>query len=231
MLELLKDGEHNVTPITIRVKNVEQNVANAKHLGYVGSTPGTRKPNDWYTPNKYVSSVRKVLKTIDLDPFSSPAANQIVKAARFYTEEDDAFTKNWDASTVWMNPPYSGGLVAKAVNKFLDELEKKSFPTGIILVNNATETKWFQRALGVATSVCFTDHRISFWTSDQKRVSGNTRGQTFFFFGPPQLLPQFAEEFSSHGKVINLNSSPNLESEEAPGFSRGCGRAAERPGW
>ena len=68
---------------------------------------------------------------------------------------------------------------------------------GIILVNNATETKWFQTLLTNASSICFTNHRISFWNADGKVVSNNTRGQAFFYFG--NHAEKFNAIFASHG--------------------------------
>lgn len=177
--------------------------ADPKRLGYVGSTPGARDSNAWFTPSKYIESARTALGgTIALDPFSSKDANKVVKAVKFYTEEDDAFIQPWNADSIFMNPPYSGKLCSEAVAKFLDEFEAKSFKKGVFLVNNATETKWFQRALGIANAVCFTNHRISFWNSDGKAMSGNTRGQAFFYFGTE--TSKFIEEFKQHGSAIKL---------------------------
>lgn len=195
--------------------NTSDNAANAKKLGYIGRTPGTeRDSNAWFTPSEYIESARDALGgQINLDPFSSTHANKVVKADQFYTETDDAFSQDWslDANgsprgngsrTVFMNPPYSGKLCAEAVNRFIDEWEKGSFTAGVFLVNNATETKWFQRAFGSATAACFTHHRISFWNADGKKQSGNTRGQAFFYFG--EDVEGFAEAFAKHGAIVRL---------------------------
>jgi len=192
------------------------NAAAASKLGYVGRTPGvTRDSNAWFTPSDYIESARTALGgRIDLDPFSSTAANKVVKAVQFYTEADDAFHQEWNTDsqgnqkpagqtrTVFMNPPYSGKLCSEAVNMFIDEWEKQAFTAGIFLVNNATETKWFQRAFGAASAVCFTNHRISFWNADGKKQSGNTRGQAFFYFGDD--TDAFVAAFGTHGSVITL---------------------------
>lgn len=182
------------------------NKANAKTLGYVGSANHTRKSNEWYTPHKYIEAAIHAMDGIDLDPFSSAEANRIVAAPHYFTEEDDAFTKDWsevNARSCWMNPPYSGQLVAAAVNKFIDEWQVEAFDCGIILVNNATETRWFQRALTEAHSVCFTNHRISFWNADGKAISGNTRGQAFIYFHG-HGRPKFRNYFRKFGAVVKL---------------------------
>lgn len=177
--------------------------ADSNKLGYVGSKPGERDSNSWFTPSQYIEAVRETLNgEIELDPFSSSSANKVVKAKKYYTEREDAFSQNWQAKTLFMNPPYSGKLCAGAVNKFLDEYKNGSFSSGIFLVNNSTETKWFQRALREASAVCLTDHRISFWNEDGKAMSGNTRGQAFFYFGKD--IKQFAATFNKFGKTIKL---------------------------
>lgn len=200
--------------------------ADPKKLGYVGSvTRSSRDSDAWFTPEKYLAAARKVLgNKISLDPFSSAEANKVVKAERFFTEKDNAFKREWfpnevsdgQERTVWMNPPYGGGLVSDAVNLFLNEYEVGSFSRGIILVNNATETKWFQRALPIASALTLTDHRISFWNSDGKAISGNTRGQAFLYFGDnPEY---FIQIFSAFGFSCPLPSTVSdglsVESED-----------------
>jgi hypothetical protein len=99
-----------------------------------------------------------------------------------------------------MNPPYSGAACRNAVNLFIDEFAAGTFTAGVFLVNNATETSWFQRAMSTASAICFTSHRISFWNADGKAQSGNTRGQAFFYFGNNPA--QFESAFSAHGTVV-----------------------------
>jgi phage N-6-adenine-methyltransferase len=159
-----------------------------------------RDSNAWFTPAKYVNAARAVLDGIDLDPFSSEEANRVVKAKRFYSEKDDAFRKPWKARALWMNPPYAGAACKAAVLRFLEEWRSDSFQEAVFLVNNATETQWFQKALKAADAVCLTDHRIAFWNADGKAVSGNTRGQAFFYFGPN--AQHFARAFAAFGAVI-----------------------------
>lgn len=190
----------------------ENNKATTKKLGYVGSVPGaTRDSNAWFTPEKYIDSARKALGgTINLDPFSSLEANKIVKAEKYFIETDNAFAQKWSgrkgaSRKVWMNPPYSGKLCSLAVSKFIEEYNIGSFTEGIFVVNNATETKWFQEALKKASAICFTGHRISFWNADGKAMSGNTRGQAFFYFGSKP--DKFLIEFAKYGVVIPLKNS------------------------
>lgn len=177
----------------------DQLFADVSRLGYVGKRPGSRDSDSWFTPPRYLEGVRSVLGRIDLDPFSSAIANQTVKAKHYYTEADNAFDKSWLAGSVFMNPPY-GKLCRSAVEKFTDEFQRGHFKTGIVLVNNATETRFFQLLLETASAVCFTNHRISFYNADGKRISGNTRGQAFFYFGQKRNL--FRKTFTQFGSVL-----------------------------
>ena len=180
-----------------------ERIADVARMSYVGSDPACRKSDDWFTPTPYIESARLALGTISLDPFSSEEANRIVGAERFHTESDDAFAQPWEAATVWMNPPYSGKLVAAAMNRLIDEYLDGNVGAAIVLINNATETRWFQRSMTVATAMCLTDHRIAFWNTDGKRISNNTRGQAFLLFGPGYGRP-FKKHFDQHGKVVWL---------------------------
>jgi phage N-6-adenine-methyltransferase len=163
--------------------------------------------NSWYTPKEYVEASRRVLRGIGMDPFGSELSNKTVIADNYITEEMDAFKTDWASrrGTVFMNPPYSRGLCGLAANRFLEQFAGKRFARGIILVNNATDTKWFQPLLKSAAAVCFTDHRISFISPDGKKVSGNTRGQAFFLFesnARSKSVERFKEEFGKFGTVL-----------------------------
>lgn len=64
-----------------------------------------------YTPLPIITAARHTFDAdIELDPASSETANSIVKAQRFYTVTDNGLTCNWEANTVFLNPP--GGRYA-----------------------------------------------------------------------------------------------------------------------
>ena len=170
-----------------------------RKLGYIGKVPGKRNGDTWFTPPRYIKMVNDILGVIELDPFSSATANEIVKATRFFDESDSAFEKDWRSKTVFMNPPYSNPLIRLAIDKFIEQLNKHNFEA-IVLTNNATETRWFQKLLSCAKAVCFLNHRISFYNVDGKTSSGNTRGQVFFYYGDDKR--KFVEVFSKEGVVL-----------------------------
>ena len=169
-------------------------------LAYTGKIPGSVSRNDWYTPIKYINSAREVLGSIDLDPFSSEIANKKIKAKHYLDISKDALNCKWPkVENVWMNPPYSNGLAPKAVDKFLQELGK-SFKQAIVLMNASTDTKWFHKMANACTCFCLTKGRISFESFDGKAVSGNTKGQVFFYFG--NYADKFIKEFSKYGLIV-----------------------------
>jgi len=166
-----------------------------------GSIIATKHGNgivDWYTPEKYIESVRKVMGGIDLDPATSKCAQDIIKATTHYTESDDGLSKDW-SGRVFMNPPFKMPEVKQFVFKLCDAIESKSVTQAIMLTNNNTDTQWFQRAAGLSGGVCFTKGRISFYNAEGDE-SSPTNGQTFCYFG--KRVAAFAKEFSQLGVVL-----------------------------
>jgi len=73
------------------------------------------------TPQYLLDSVHKVLPKISLDPCSDPVANSVVQATKIYTAEEDGFSRDWFADTLFMNPPgktQSGGKQISASDWF-----------------------------------------------------------------------------------------------------------------
>lgn len=154
---------------------------------------------EWYTPPKYLEAARDVLGKIDLDPASSKKANDIVEAGHFYDEDDDGLSQPWEGR-VWMNPPYSQGLVEPFCRKLCGAYERGDVPEAILLVNNATETKWFQRTLQNCAAVCFPKGRIRYINPDREETNSPLQGQAFIYFGP--VPGQFASRFEQFGQIL-----------------------------
>lgn len=136
---------------------------------------------EWYTPRQYVEAARSVLGAFDLDPASSETANLIVKAEKFYTVDNDGLNKPW-RGRVWLNPPFTSGLIEQFVDKLLAEINSQNVTSAIVLCDNATETNWFCKLAARATVICFTNHRINFIRDGVQEKGSPTRGQAFLLF-------------------------------------------------
>ncbi len=182
--------------------------ADTTKLAYIGRKPGSnsgkkRDSDSWFTPPEYLDSVRTVLGSIDLDPFSSEIANEIVGATNIFTTEKSAFDNDWkvgDKVKVFMNPPYSAGLCGRSVNRFIDQYDAHKFVEGIVLANNATDTRWFSSLVNRCSAICFTNHRISFWNADRKIYLEILEDRLFFYFGKNST--KFKKTFEKHGFVM-----------------------------
>jgi hypothetical protein len=150
--------------------------------------------NEWYTPKEYIEAARQVLVSIDVDPASNPVANEIIEAATFYTAEDSGLDKDWHG-TVWMNPPYESGLIGQFAEKLCDAYAGGNVTSAIVLVNNATETRWFQSIAEQASAACFPKGRVKFW--HPRKVAVPLQGQAILYLGPNP--DEFARAFSQFG--------------------------------
>lgn len=155
--------------------------------------------NEWYTPAPIADAARRVLGAIDLDPASCAVANDVIKAEKFYTITDDGLTQPW-AGRIWLNPPYASDLVGKFVEKLAAHIADDTVTEAIVLVNNATETAWFQDLAGYATAVCFPKGRIKYWSPDRPDALSPLQGQAIVYIGPHSY--KFRSIFSDFGVVL-----------------------------
>jgi hypothetical protein len=161
---------------------------------HVGQNTGE---TEWFTPGEYVEAARRVLGTIDLDPASTPEANSLIKATRFYGAKEDGLTKQWNGR-VWMNPPYAQPLIEHFSEKLSASVQAGDVTAAIALVNNATETTWFRVLADVASAVCFPHGRIRFW-HPKKETAAPLQGQAVLYLGVD--VPIFQQEFAAFGVV------------------------------
>lgn len=156
--------------------------------------------NEWYTKAEYVNAAREVMGAIDLDPASCELANRTVKAAQFYTIDDNGLSQSW-SGRVWLNPPYGRDgndsnqalWSARLIKEFCDG----DVSEAVLLVNSVTDCQWFQPLWDFP--ICFTDHRIRFYNSDGEGNSP-THGNAFVYFG--SQADRFAEIFSQFGAIV-----------------------------
>ena len=154
---------------------------------------------EWYTPPDIVEAARLTLGTIDLDPATSDEAQKVVQATRYYTQQDDGLSKEW-TGRVFLNPPYASGLV----EKFIDKVTTSEIDSAVVVVNNATETRWFQQLATAASAMCFPSGRIRFYNPARELKSGPLQGQAIVYIGDhPQ---HFTAEFSQFGFCVEVES-------------------------
>jgi len=147
---------------------------------HVSSNSGN---NHWYTPAVYIEAARSCMGTIDIDPASSEMANQTVKATKFFTAEQNGLEQSWSAGSCWLNPPYSADLIGKFAEAVSSKYESGEIQTACILVNNATDTAWFQRMMGVASAICFLSRRVKFIDMEGKPSGAPLQGQAVLYMG------------------------------------------------
>lgn len=187
--KLLKDAEKKVKAAS----RESTDVAHEK-TAHVSHNSGE---NEWYTPPAIIEAARRVMGGIDLDPATSEIANQTVKATRIFTEETDGLSQEWPVGRIWMNPPYAQPFMGQFAERITQEAMRGS--EAIVLVNNATETAWFQRMGEVASAVCFPKSRVKF-LDPYGNPGAPLQGQAVIYFGPN--VEKFAAEFHSFGMVF-----------------------------
>jgi ParB family chromosome partitioning protein len=172
--------------------DIEVIIEDKKSKAHVSNNSGE---NEWYTPECYIESAKKVMGNIDLDPASSEIANQTVKANLFYSQEEDGLSKEWFGN-VWMNPPYSQPLIFQFIIKLV---ESNKINQAIVLVNNGTETQWGQLLLSNSNAVCFHQSRIRFIDKYGNLGQAPLQGQIICYIGSE--VNNFINEFNKYGTI------------------------------
>lgn len=168
-------------------------------------------PNDdWGSPAWIVDMARAVMGSIDFDPCSSDKHNKIVRAETYFSitgtkaENINGLKAKWpDNVNTWMNPPYSRGNPAAFIRRlhmwwFCQGFQKSQ---ATILMNNDTETRWFQEALEMSDSISLPKGRIHFIDIETGKPVNQTRqGQAIFYLGHKSNT--FCEKFQKIGYVL-----------------------------
>jgi hypothetical protein len=97
---------------------------------------------EWYTPPHIITLVRDVLGVIDLDPASCAAANETVKAHRYYDQAAGGLGLHWHGR-VWLNPPY-GDQIGQWTRHLVEEYEAGNVDAALALLPARPDTQWFR---------------------------------------------------------------------------------------
>lgn len=171
-------------------ENPKEVVADVQKKPHVAFNSGN---NEWYTPESIINTARQAMGSIDMDIASSDVAQQIVQAKEYYTAETNGLDKKLHGN-LWLNPPYSADLIEKFIQKLVDE--RADYEQAIVLVNNATETEWFEKLISIASAVCFPRSRVRFYMPDGKS-GAPLQGQALIYIG--NNIDQFNNAFSGIG--------------------------------
>ena len=150
--------------------------------------------NEWYTPRNIIEAARRAMGSIDVDIASSDKAQVFVKASEYYTIETNGLDKPLHGN-IWLNPPYAADLVNKFITKIVDE--RGDYEQAIVLVNNATETEWFEKLVSVSSAICFPKGRIRYFLPDGSQGGSPLQGQAIVYIG--KNIENFDREFADIG--------------------------------
>jgi len=175
-----------------QVRDGVVSMSEALKIAHVSHNSGE---NEWYTPSAYIEAARAVMGGIDTDPASCAQANATVKADKYYDSKADGLTKKWHGR-VFMNPPYAQPLIANFAKAVAAKFANKEITEAIVLVNNATETEWFDCMVKFSSAVCFPRARVKFVNKDGK-LAAPLQGQAILYFG--NKADKFIKQFNTFG--------------------------------
>lgn len=142
--------------------------------------------NEWYTPKKYIDAAREVLGEIDLDPASCEWANEMIRAKKFYTKEQNGLMYHW-YGRIWLNPPYGkteigGASHLEAFTRYLvNQYKSGNVTEAILLIPLNLATSWFTL---LTEYVIYAPHyRISFLDESGNVGRGSSFGTCFIYMG------------------------------------------------
>lgn len=158
--------------------------------------------NEWYTPARYVDAAREVMNGIEVDPASCAAANLVVKADRYYTQEQNGLLQDWTSRSLWLNPPFGNNLNGKSnmamwATRLIDEYKSGRVKQAILLCMANTEALWFQPLWGYP--LCFPCPRVLFHRPGGK-LEHHIQGTCFVYFG--KSTQRFVDIFQKFGPVV-----------------------------
>lgn len=135
------------------------------------------KTIEWLTPPEIIAA----LGPFDLDP-CTPAIQPYPTACRRFTLLDNGLIQDWGDDRVWLNPPYSRGVI----EKWLARMAEHDYGTALIFAR--TETDAFCRYVWErASALLFIRGRLNFRQPDGTPVL-RKNGKTPANSGAPSVL-------------------------------------------
>ena len=187
-------------------KKLDRLIARAAKMGvYLKNPLGDRDATtEWYTPPSFITLVREVLGTIDLDPASCATAQDWIQAKVFYTQEQDGLSQPW-FGRIYCNPPYGSEEVRLMARRFLlhgiEKYQASTIDSAIFLLNR-TGAEWYRHALQNVCAICEVHKRIPFIDAEGKPQRGSRNYNDFLYLGAEKEL--FAHLFGAVGTIRML---------------------------
>ena len=152
---------------------------------------------EWFTPEFVIELARETTGGFTLDPASCEAANETVRADRFFTEQENGLLQDWSGHRVWLNPPYD-----KDCREFSLKFTHSDIESGCCLVNAlVASAEYGQELLANADAVCFLAGRLRFRGPKSKNSPSQQNSMVVYRGKEPE---KFAEVFGRAGKVLKL---------------------------
>jgi len=146
---------------------------------------------EWYSPREWVERARTAMGSIDTDPASCKFAQRVVKAAEWYDIKRDGLSQRWTGN-VWLNPPYTRGLIDQFIEKLI--AERAHYTQATVLVDNRSDTAWFHRLCGIANVIALPKGSIAFYSDDPLARAPGVWGSALAYVGNHRAA--FAAAFS-----------------------------------
>ena len=139
--------------------------------------------NDVYiTPSHVIRTFERIIgDRFDLDPCAPTPKMKVkshVNAKKVFTAREDGLAQRWFASSVWLNPPFSGTNVPDFLKKAFEEINAGHTSTVAFLVASRTDTRWFKDFIrgehpitsGINVDIAWLVGRLrfEFWDNDQQ---------------------------------------------------------------
>lgn len=147
------------------------------------------KSNEHYTPPHIIEAARETMGGIDLDPASCLKANEIVKAKKFFTKDDDGLSEKWHGR-VFLNPPGGAGSAKEWWQKLIKEWAEGRVCQAIFLafsielLQTAQVGAWPDDWLPTDFPICYPSRRIAFIDESGKPKKGNTHASCIVYVTP-----------------------------------------------
>ena len=104
-----------------------------------------------------------------------------------YPENGDGLTFSWDTLRVFMNPPYTRGLIEQCVEKAFNERDNAAII--VALIPAATETRWFQRFILPHCHIDWLPKRVRFIDPVTLQVGGSPPSGMVIATFKTELMP------------------------------------------